>query len=107
MQVQAALTKTGATEIVLALVVLGITALAADYARMLYLHSRMVSLVLIESGALSLKEIASRTGALANCWKHMAAPRQQTMDIFRRACQKVPNTSDHFLDWPKPNRLDM
>ncbi|KUJ09438.1 putative cytochrome P450 [Mollisia scopiformis] len=41
MQVQAALTKPGVTDIVLALVVLGVVALAADYAHMLYLHYRM------------------------------------------------------------------
>jgi hypothetical protein len=81
MQVQAALAKPGATEIVLALVVLGVVALAADYAHMLYLHYKMVSLVLIVS-ELSLKQIATRTTALANSWKYMVAARQQTMDLF-------------------------
>lgn len=44
MQVQAALTKPGATNIVLALLVVFIVALAADYTHMLYLHYRMVSI---------------------------------------------------------------
>lgn len=45
MQIQAALTTPDATDVVFALMVLGTVALAADYAHMLYLHYRMVSLL--------------------------------------------------------------
>lgn len=72
MQVQAALTKPGATNIVLALLVVGIVALAADYTHMLYLHYKMVSLARnFVHGYLAKAVKASRTTAMADSRKHV------------------------------------
>ena len=91
MQLQRALAEFG-TGSILAALLFGLTVvLAVDYARMLYLHFKMVSPIYHTSKGAKGKliQVATWSSSLAHRRKHILPTRQQTLDLLRGTCQKV------------------
>jgi hypothetical protein len=83
MQLQRAVAQIGTGNIILSILVGGLVVLAVDYAWMIYLHYKMVSINGINvsfAGGLTLA--APRTVSSSHHRQHTPSPRDQAVDIF-------------------------
>lgn len=100
----------GIGTITLAVLSLAMAALAADYAWMLYMHKKMVQgspHTSYETDIiLNIPTIATGSHPSPTYRKHAPFTRQQTLDIFRSAVQKLRFSHHYLLDRPQADSMD-
>ena len=97
-----------ASHVGIALALLSVIALVADYTRMLLLRRKMVRIATaLRSFLCSQYFSASWTATLADRRQHLPTPRRETLGILRNPGQTAQYPRHHILDWAKPDCLDL
>lgn len=84
LQVQRTFSNLGLREVISLLVILGAVTLIIDYARMIYLHFKMVRMILEDPKITNLADSGTATWSLAPTYhrKHASTSRLQTVDLL-------------------------